>query len=296
MQKTIFVTLLVQAVFVLVGGVMTPALAAVNKVVVSADQVIKAKTEKTAPQFSADFVLSRGTSLYDFQDGSRKDSMDYLFIPKYKMSVGSVSAKILYSQDLKDNSPEASDLADSTITFAKSPIKWQWAPPYILTLTPTITAVIPVSKASIKRDQLQTAVIAGISFGIIPDGIAKLNGWSLAIGLTAGRNFHQYAESVDGSVVLNRYSSNQTLNLGYAIDNFSFGIEYLHKSRFTYQNSTKDSFELSQEIGYAIDDHFSVAVGHNNAGTGLNSNGSESNFKIINEKDSTVYAQLGVSF
>ncbi len=296
MQKTIIVTLLVQAVLILVGGVMAPAIAATNKVVLSADQAVKAQAPETKSRFSGIFVLARGTSLYDFQDGSRKDSMDYLFIPSYKMSAGSVSAKISYSQDLKDNSPEASDLADASIGFVKSAIKWNWSPPYILTLTPTISAIVPLSKNSIKRDQLQTAVIAGISFGIIPDGLAEENGWSLAIGLTAGRNFHQYEESLDGSVVLNRYSSNQTLNLGYAHGNFNVGIEYVHKSRFTYQNNTKEAFEFSQEIGYSVNDHVSVALGHSNAGSALKANGSEPNFDLVNEKDSTVYAQLGLLF
>ena len=296
MHKTIIVTLLVQAVLILVGGIMAPAMAATNKVVLSADQVVKAKVEKIGSKFSAAIVLVRGTSLYDFQDGSKKDSMDYLFIPSYKTALGSVTAKIIYSQDLKDNSPGASDFADSTITFAKSAIKWEWSSPYILTLTPTLTAVVPLSKNSIKRDQLQTSIIAGVSFGIIPDGLAKESGWSLAIGLTAGRNFHQYQESIDGSIVLNRYSSNQTLNLGYAYEDFSVGLEYVHKSRFTYQNNTKDSFEFSQEIGYSINNNFSVALGHSNIGSGLKANGSEANFSIISEKDSTVYAQLGITF
>ena len=296
MHKTIIVTLLVQAVLILVGGVMAPAMAATNKVVLSADQAVKAKAEKMESKFSAAIVLVRGSSLYDFQDGSKKDSMDYLFIPSYKMAIGSVSAKIIYSQDLRNDSPEASGLNDGTITFVKSPIKWEWSSPYILTLTPTLTAVVPLSKNSIQRDQLQTAIIAGVSFGIIPDGIAKDNGWSLAIGFTAGRNFHQYQESLDGSVVLNRYSSNQTLNLGYAYKDFNVGIEYVHKSRFTYLNNTKDSFELSQEIGYSINDNLSAAIGHSNTGAGLKADGSEANFNVINENDSTVYAQLGISF
>ena len=199
MHKTIIVTLLVQAVLILVGGVMAPALAATNKVVLSADQAVKAKIKQTESKFSTAIVLVRGTSLYDFQDGSKKDSMDYLFIPSYKTALGSVTAKIIYSQDLKDNSPGASDFADSTITFAKSAIKWEWSSPYILTLTPTLTAVVPLSKNSIQRDQLQTSIIAGVSFGIIPDGLAKESGWSAAIGLTAGRNFHQYQESLGNS-------------------------------------------------------------------------------------------------
>ena len=317
MQKVTIVTFLVSSVLTLVSGhafsasvpkhlqepkpatVVRPAILAAlnNKVVMSADQAIKIEEKNPGKKFSAAIAISRGRSLVDFQDGSRQDSMEYLFIPSYKLSVGSISSKLSYAQDLKDDSPEASTISDASITFVKTPLKWEWSPPYILTLTPTLTAIIPLSRTSIKRDQLQTALIAGVSFAIIPDGLYKKTGFSLAIGLTAGRNFHQYEESLNGSVILNQYSSNQTLNLGYTYDQFSVGIEYIHRSRFTYQNTPKDSFALSQEIGYAINDTFSVAIGHSNeALSGLEANGSEPSLKFINENTSTVYAQLGISF
>ena len=341
MKKTIVVTLLVGSVLSLVGGVMTPAHAAVPRAAVptpikvaavkkvtllkpaqkkqivvnqvvskplnyaalnassSTSIAMQAPVEaiKAEKKFNALLLISRGTSLYDFQDGSRKDSMDYMFIPSYKLPFGSISSKIAYSQDLKDESPEASGFADGSITVAKTALKWEWAPPYILTLTPTLTSVVPLSKNSVKRDNLQTALIAGISFGIIPDGISKANGWSLGMGLTAGRNFHQFEESLGGNIILNRYSSNQSINLGYSYEKFSVSAEYIHKTRISYQNTTKDSFEISQEISYLISDNFSVAAGHTNAAlSGLKANGSEPSFKFINENDSTVYAQLGISF
>ncbi len=317
MQKVTIVTFLVSSVLTLVGShafsasvpkhlqkpkvsnVVRPAtLAALNnKVVMSADQAIKIEEKNPDKKFAGVIGLTRGKSLVDFQDGSVQESMGYLFIPSYKFSYGSVSSKISYAQDLKDDSPQASTINDASITFVKTPLKWEWSPPYILTLTPTLTAIVPLSRASIKRDQLQTAIIAGVSFGIIPDGLYKETGFSLAVGLTAGRNFHQFEESLNGAVILNRYSSNQTLNLGYAYKEFIVGIEYIHRSRFSYQNTPKDSFVLSEEIGYAINDNFSVAIGHSNeALSGLEANGSEPSFKFINENASTVYAQLGISF
>lgn len=304
MIKTYIVTLLVSSVLCLVGGILSPAEASTNskaqnaisnKVVTSADQVVP--EEKSDLEFSGGLSISRSTSLNDFGDGTRKDSMYYLFVPSLKTSFGSFSSKIAFLQDLRDESPEKSDFYDMPVTFAFNPTQWAWSYPYILTLTPTLTGVIPLKQTTIKRDQLQTSLSAGLSFAIIPDGVApkKDGAWNLAIGITAGRIIHTYEQDING-VVLNKYSSNQTLNLGYTYKDFSISTEYLHFSRFTYQGNLKDSFSFSQELGYSINDKFSIAVGHTNIGDGLKLNGSESNLSLINENDSTVYGEIAVSF
>jgi len=271
-----------------------------NQTVLSADRV--EKFEETQPMdFAIMATVSRSTSLVDFKDGSRHDGMDYMLIPAFKMKYGQVSAKIAYSQNLRDtetsSAKEDSDFADIPFTFAFNPYNWKWSPPYIVAITPTITMVAPVSQQSTQKDQLQTAVIGGISFAIIPDGIApkKDGAFNLALGVTAGRSFHPYEEDINGTV-LNKYSSNQTVNLGYTYKNFSIGTEYIHKTRWTYQGNVRDAFELSEEIGYAINDHFTAAIGHTNGGSGLKEDGTESNFRVVNENDSTVYVQMGVSF
>lgn len=311
MKKTTGVTFLAVTVLSLVSAVFNTAQAAsnlkkaqtytTNKAVMSADQPEKDEEIKEPSAFSAAFIASRSTSLNDFNDGTRKDGMDYQFIPGAKTYFGSFSAKIAYSQNLHGEQTasvkENSDWADIPFTFAFNPYKWLWAPPYIVTVTPTITAVLPMSQLSVKRDELQTAVVGGVSLAITPDGLApKRDGaWNLAIGVTAGRSFHPYEENINGDV-LNKYSSNQTLNAGYTYKSYSISTEYIHKTRWTYQNNVRDAFELSEELGYEINDHFSVALGHTNAGSGLKEDGSESNFKVINENDSTVYVQMGVSF
>ena len=138
MQKVTIVTFLVSSVLTLVSGhafsasvpkhlqepkpatVVRPAILAAlnNKVVMSADQAIKIEEKNPGKKFSAAIAISRGRSLVDFQDGSRQDSMEYLFIPSYKLSVGSISSKLSYAQDLKDDSPEASTISDASITAA----------------------------------------------------------------------------------------------------------------------------------------------------------------------------------
>jgi len=240
--------------------------------------------------------VSRSTSLYDHKDGTNSESLSYTIVPSLKMPIGGISALIVYNQDLKDSDSTDNGLADTPVTLAFKAKEWAWSAPYILTMTPTLTAVIPTAKKTIEKDQLYTALSTGLSFGIKPDGFttSEHGEFSLAVGVTAGRNFHAMEEDINGAV-LNKYSSNQTLNIGYSIADLSFNIEYIHKSRWTYKGNTKEAFALSEEIGYSVNDHFNVAVGHSNEGTGLKANGYESNFNFINENDSTVYLTLGTA-
>lgn len=304
MVKTRIVTLFVIQILCLIGGLLSPLEASAltyvqnvgdKKVTVSADQL--SKEEKSISEFSLSAYISRSTSLYDFQDGTRKEGMDYLIIPSYTVAFGSFSSMISYSQDLKDTSPGGADWNDISMTFSFKSMKWEWSPPYILTLTPTLTGLLPISQASVKRDQLQTAFSTGISFGIIPDGIAttKEGTWNLILGLTAGRAIHLYEEDINGKV-LNKYSSNQFIILGYKYKRASVSIKYFHKTLWTYQNNVKDFFDLSQIFEYSINDYFSIALGHSNAGSGLKTNATESNFSLVNDNNSSLFVQLGASY
>jgi hypothetical protein len=300
MKKTLKVTLLGVCVLCLISLLTGQTFAATstkpNKVVMSADQIAK-KEEITKSDFSADVQISRNTSLYDHQDGTRKDGVDYLFVPRLKTYFGTFKAKIAYSQDLKDESASASDWADAALIFSMSAYKWNWSQPYIITLTPFFTGVIPISQASTKRDEYKTGLSTGLSIGIIPDGIAPARdgAFMLALSITAGQNFHAYSSDINGKV-LNKYSSNQTFNLGYTYKEFNVGFELINKSRWSYEGNTKNSFAHSEELGYSITDHFNVAIGHSNEGGAMKANASDSNFDLINENDSMAYGTLGISF
>lgn len=321
MQKTLKVTLLVVPVVALVSlfqaqaaaasinavkpttNIQKAQLAQSQKLVLKADQVEKKEASNPEPQVGIAMQVSRSTSLYDHDDGSRSDSMDYLVMPQMKLGFGTLKAKIVYSQNLRENgntydgTAGASDWGDVSVTAAKNPYKWMWSYPYMITLTPFVSGVIPASQNSMKRDELKTAISTGVSFGVIPDGIAPQSDgfWSFAIGVTAGRNIHSYETDINGKI-LNKYSSNQTVNFSYNYKDFSFGVEFINKSRWTYQGGVRSAFEHSQEIGYNINDNFSLALGHSNGGSSLKANGLDSNLELVNENDSSVYATLGLSF
>lgn len=259
----------------------------------STDQAVKEVEEKST-KFSASLDMSRSTNLYDHQDGSRFDSLDFRFVVGAGFTNGHSLATIIdYSNDLNDPENTAAGLIDPAVKYSFKSTSWAWSAPYILTFRPSISTVIPMTKRSKERDQLNGSISGGISFGIVPDGIYKSDGvWSVVLGLTAGRNFHTYEENINGSV-LSQYSSNQSMDISYSIADFSFSLSYLHRSRWTYQGNIRESFVLGQEIGYSLNDNFSVNAGHSNEGSAIKANGYESNLDLIDENESSVY--MGIS-
>lgn len=286
------------------------SLASASKVLAAASQtpqisaaqmtLHKVSTAEVQPNYklAGVFEVSRSTSLYDFKDGSRSDGLDLLFVPALKTPIGTFSMKETYSKNLRDDNDIKAGFSDAAVTYSFGAKDWEWSPPYVLTMSPSITTVVPISELSVKKNQLQTALSGGLTFGVRPDGLgaAQAGAWNFSVGVTAGRSFHAYEEDINGAV-LNKYSSNQTLSLGYTISDFSFSFDYVNRSRWTYQGNIKQSFVTTQEISYAIDDHFYTTVGHSNdEGSVLKANGYESNIDVIDENNSSVYLTLGTNF
>lgn len=296
MKLNVIVTLLGTAVLMLASintasAANAPSTSA-NTQTTSTTQAKKTETKETETQFHIAASVTRSTNLIDFQDGSRSDSMDYQVSPSLKMSIGTLSTSLSYSQDLKDESSTASDIGDIPLKFSFNRTKLDWFETKQASLGYSLTAVIPASKMSVKKDELKTAISGAVSFSVTPkDG----EGFSYSAGLSVGQNIHAYEEDINGSV-LNKYSSNQSIALGYAISNWSFDVSFANRTRLTYKNSTKSSFEISEEISYAINDNFGAAIGHSNSGASLKPNGTDTNIDLINENSSVVYASLNVTY
>ncbi len=251
------------------------------------------KVVDSSPKFNARFEMSRSTSLVDFKDGSRSDSIDYLLRPSVSFSFGKIKSDISYTQNLRDQFTKTeNDFGDIPVTFDLKPTQLKIFKDQTSVLIYSLITLLPVSQNSIKRDQLQTALSARILFATEPtDG----QGISFNTSVSVGRNFHAFSENINGQV-LNQYSSNQSIGLGYGISDFSLSWSFLNRSRLTYQNNTKNTFEMSEELEYSVNDNFTLAVGHTNAGKGLKDNGTDSNIELINENTSVVYGTLGLTY
>lgn len=289
MKLNVFVTLLVPTVVMLASINMASASTSAN-----AQTATSTTTVAPAPvsDYHLNVTLSRSTNLIDFQDGSRGDSMDYAVSPSMRTSYGIYSTAFSYSQNLRDQyTRAASDWGDIPVTFSLKTTPWTWLN-RSARISYSFTAVVPLSQYSVKKDQLQTSLSGKVGFSLTP---VEGNGFGFAGGISIGRNIHSYEEDINGNV-LNQYSSNQNFGVNYSFDDWSFGADFVNRTRWTYRNSVKNSFEISEEIGYTINSNISLAIGHTNAGSTLKANGTDSNIDLYNENSSIVYATMGLSY
>ena len=264
-----------------------PALANYNATATSAYNMQQPKKE--GRRWSLFFNANRSSSLVDFEDGTRKDQNNYLtrFTYKFTETYG-MRLQGGYSQDLRYS--ENNDFSDASISLLRTPGKVS----NNILLGYRVSAVAPTSKDSYKRQGLQTALSTALVGMINPDRL--IPGLTVNASVSVGRNIHQYETALDGRVN-NQYSSAQALSIGYGLKyGLSLSAEFVHKNAWSYQNVMRDSFEMSQELGFQFNPSFAVAIGHTNAGSSLRPNGNDSNVQIIDENTSTLYGSLTATF
>ena len=233
--------------------------------------------------------LARSTSLYDFQDGTRKDGMDY--VARFNLNLSKqylVRVDGSFSQDL--NNSDNNDVSDTYISFVRNPSPvGRW-----VMLGYSLGAVAPTSKDSHTRQNLEGATSAAMIAMINPDRL--IPGFAVVGGISIRKNFHSYDTDINGNVNT-EYSSAQSISVGYDFaSGISLSAQFVHKNGLTYQNNILESFEHSEEIDYGINQNVAIAIGHTNAGSVLKANGVDSNIALIDENASLVYASLTVAF
>ena len=268
----------------------TPA-SATNIVNSTVTAVKKSSEPSTGYGISAS--ITRSSNLIDFKDGSRGDAIDYMIIPTLIFSSGrKISAQISATQNLRDEYTNTENgMNDISVSLSLKPTPLALAEGWGSKFSYSLTAVVPVSEYSTKKDQLNTSLSGKVGFSMAQLG----QGFSFASSLSIGRNFHSYEEDINGNI-LNQYSSNQSINIAYENEGWSISTDFINRSRWTYQNSTKSSFEISEEVGYAFNSNISFALGHTNSGATLKPNATDSNIDIYNENSSTVYGTLGLNY
>lgn len=247
--------------------------------------VVIPKVEKT---WSMSANLSRATSLYNYQDGTQTESADSLVTASYKIFKNySLSTIVAYSNDLRKS--ESSDWDDTPVRLAVSP----WAISQTLYFSPSYFIVVPTSKDSSVRQSMHLAAGAGLGFGF-NEGIL-IPGLALRTSLSLSRLFHEYETALDGKVN-SQYSSKQSISGVYSLKKFSLTLEVLHRNSMTYQGNLKEAFEHTEELSFAVSDHFSLAVGHGLHGSVYKANAQDTNLSLINENDSKVYGAVSAIF
>lgn len=247
------------------------------------------ETQKSEPKVGGMISVSRSSSLYDFNDGTRRDGMDYMAMLNFKLNEKySVRAQGGYSQDLKY--AEAADFSDISVNISRAPIKMGKT----LLMGFRLGAGVPTSKDSHIRQNLLTSVSTGLNILINPDRLAP--GWEISGSLGFGRNIHQYETALDGRVNT-QYSAIQGLAVSYGFESgLSLSANFSYRSTWSYQGVMRNAFEMSQEVGYQFNPKFALSFGHSNSGSALKPNGSEYNIQAFDDNNSIAYASTSLLF
>lgn len=247
---------------------------------------VAAPKPETPPPFSISMGIGRTRSLYDFQDGTRQESTDFQMIPSYRWSWGSTAVVLGYSQD--ERYPENSDISD--IVIAHSFKGWDLGR---INLRPGLSATLPQSKVSRELRNLEFAMGGKLAAAIKPEYLIK--GLRLSASVGVNRSFPRYDTALNGAVS-NLYSSKQGMGAGYDISLFSFDVEISHINTWSYNGQMREAYEHNESVSLGFADHYSITVGHTNSGSVYRPNGYESNYRLIDENNSMVYAQLGLQY
>lgn len=269
----------------------TSSLPSLTKNSKSRTKITRQQKPDSFPNILIATKITRTTNIYELDDGTKNDNLNFEVAPTLQTSLGSFKTTIAYVQNLRgDKSTTVSDWNDVPFIYIFPFQDWV-SNIDTVRLAFSLTAVAPLSKNSTQRDHLQTSLSGKCVFSVIPIEA----GLTYSFGVTVGRSFHTYEEDTNDTA-LNQYFSNQNLSFGYKSLTWNLGLSLTNRWRLTYKNESSSTFELAEEIGYNINENTTLAIGHTNAGPTLKPNATDLNMDLYNENVSSLYATLGFSF
>ena len=226
-----------------------------------------------ASTWSGFLLVSRSTSLFDFQDGTKSEGIDYTFRLAAKLSQN-YTAKLtaIYSDDLRDK--EDGLFQDTILSLSKNPFPLT---SYFL-VSPSIGVGLPTSKAS-QDANLEASPKLGLTTLVNPDKLFP--GFRTMLVLLYTKNLHTYETAKNGAVNQS-YNIMQDFSFGYDWKDFSFTVDLVHANSWSYQNVMRDMFVATEEIGWDVHKNLGLAIGHTNGGSTLKADGVSSNVELFN--------------
>ncbi len=230
--------------------------------------------------WSAGAGISYESSLYKFGDESRSQSMGagidlgYRLSPKLSLGIdASFSQEIGGIRETLGN--------DGHLALNHS--GWQLSRD--LALSQSLTAVIPLSRQSGRRDGLYTALTYGPMIAWDLSEIVT-PGLSLFDRPSATRAFHEFTVSTSGRS-MKQYSLSNSIGASYRFAKFSISSSFSRSVAWTYQKNRVSSFGFKQSIAYRANKHMGLSFTYGNGGDALRPNGQDSNISLINENSSS---------
>ena len=252
--------------------------------------VIKAPLADNKPEkfpLSFSWEMNRTTSLYDKGDGSRSDNVAHQVVLDYKFK-NEMNFMVVsdYVQDL--NKPEESGIQDLILILNHLKI-WKG---YLGELFPAVRVNLPVSKTERDVNEMIISGGPGMTYNS-----KELFGkyFSVMYKIYALKYDYKYSDDVKHKD-LKQYEFRQYLVPQFAVGNWTLQFQFLHFEQWNFDGRpTQGAFDYIQELSYAINDHISLGVNHENAGA-IYAEAGGMNTRLVDKDASVVGAKLAVSF
>jgi hypothetical protein len=248
------------------------------------------KPEVLTKRMGVRLGVTTQSNLNRFDDQGNTLENDYLVAPSFKIT-DKITATLtaIYIQDLKQEAN--SDFDNTTLSISHKPI--DIVPDY-LNMAPAITGLAPTNQDARTKTSLQGAVGASTTWTL---DFKKMGApATLSYIAAATRNIHEFSRKNTGTSNI-EYSFTNGLAAGYeVINNLTLSAAGKLVSGYTYTESWRSKFEITESIGYKVAENIDVSVGHTNNGNTLKSDMQTSNVELFNENTSSIFAGLEVVY
>lgn len=238
-------------------------------------------------------------SLYNEEDGSRTSSNLMTNTLSYKINRDfKISAELdLANDSLHPVDSDSEYLAGASLRLEHSEFKMA---DHLLLVTPSLSTDIPVSQYD-HHVTLQSSLGAGLKIALNPRFLISKR-LSVSTTLSGKRYFNTYSEAMDGTPNA-EYSSSQGLNLGWEFTPWlAFAASGSHYNFWSYQGEMQEYYGHSEEFNFTMNKMWQLAIGHSYGNPMMpfvpvwKADGDNTNFSLLSEQYSTVYAQVTVNF
>lgn len=250
--------------------------------------ISKTNSKLVISNFSASLSTTILTDNKEFADDSKglgshnSLSLGYKINDTYRSSLSTSLAK-----DLKNDFEET--VGNTNLTVSHKSLKLTDT----ISLSPSVTAVIPTSKLSQKRDKLITTIVLSPSFSykLGPVFTARYRP-----GVTT--NFHQYKTNRVGTNLV-KYKFSQTLGLGMSInDEMSLSSSFTYLNAWSYGGAQRDpAFSTDLSGTYLFKNDISFTLGLSTGGAlYATEKGPDKNIELYNKDTTSYLASLAITF
>lgn len=246
-----------------------------------------AEVAPVAKAYALSFGSTLNSSLHE-SNVEQQLSNTFAFGASYKFeNIGKLSVSQLLDKDLKNDRLETWN--DTQVSFSRSIYTFN----DVFSLSGRVSGTIPLSEESTENANLITSI------GLFPTLAADLNpyikGLSLSYIPSFRRSFHEFETKADGGSNT-AYSWAQRLVIDYSFsESFSLSLDQSYIRGYTYRGTSNDRFSFDQSLNYQMNKNVSWSLGHSLGGSALAVNGSDSNVRLFDENESSVYFSFSLS-